>query len=107
MPGTFAENFDEGVEKLRQNEIGHAQLHLLGFDLRQIQHLVDQAQKMLAALVHGRNAFLLRLGQALVALENLRVAENAVERRAQLVAHARQKFALGAISRLGSLFGLA
>ena len=39
--------------------------------------------------------------QVAIALQQLRVAEHAVERRAQLVAHVRQELALGAGRRLG------
>ena len=45
--------------------------------------------------------------QAAVALQQLRVAEHAVQRRAQLVAHVGQELALGARRRLGRLLGAA
>src|SRR5580704_15276321 len=65
------------------------QYQLPGLDFRQIEHVVDQAEQMLAvrlhALHHGAH-FFRRL--AVNAVDNkLGIAENGIERRAQLVAH--------------------
>ena len=58
---------------------------------------------MRAALLNDVQAVLLHGGQGFVADENLRIAENAVERRPQFVAHVRQKLAFGRVRGVGGL----
>ena len=55
-----------------------------------------------AALDRAQAAFLARV-EAAVEPQDLRIAEDAVERRAQLVAHVGEKRALGAIGHLGAV----
>ncbi len=78
-----------------------ARLHL-----GQIQHVVDQHQQVLAAAPDGVNALALLLGQIRVEAEQLGVAEDAVERRAQLVAHVGQERVARAPRGLGRAHGL-
>ncbi len=56
---------------------------------------------MLAAVLDDVQAFALAWVQRLVPLQYLRVAQDTVERRAQLVAHVGQEGALGLIGSLG------
>ena len=73
-----------------------------GLDARDIEHFVDEREQMSS----GARDVLDALGLArrrLVELEELGEAEDGVERRAQLVAHAREEFALRAVRRLGLL----
>ena len=44
-------------------------------------------------------------GRQVLHLQKLAEAEDGVERRAQLVAHAREEFALGVVGALGFLLG--
>ncbi len=81
--------------------------HLAGFDLRQIENAVDQLEQVAAGEVDplqvgdGRQLlFVFRL-----LLQQLAVEDDGVERRPQLVAHARQEVALGSRGRLGLLLG--
>ena len=67
-----------------------------GLDLRQVEHVVDQIEQLRAALGDGVDRVPLCRGQGGVALQELCVAEHAVQRRAQLVAHVGQELALRA-----------
>ena len=74
-----------------------------GLDLRQVEHVVDQVEQVRAALRDRVERFALRRAQRAIALQQLRVANHAVERRAQLVAHVGQELALGARRGFGRL----
>ena len=72
-----------------------AQLHLAGVDLGEVEYVIDQVEQMGAGLVHVAGIF----GIAGIAeraeefgLEDFRKAQNGVERSAQLMAHAGEKF---------------
>ncbi len=64
-------------------------LHAPGLDLREIEHVVDQPQQVGAGAVDPRHVFAHVRGGLLH--QQLRVAEDGVERRAQFVAHVRQE----------------
>ena len=71
-----------------------------GFDARDVQDLVDQIEQMLPAaddLLHA----LAVLRRQRILLKQLREPEDGVERRAQLVTHAGEEVALGAIGAVG------
>ena len=78
------------------------QLHLAGLDLGEIEDGVDQPQQVLA----GRVDLLEVVGELLgpevggVLLEHLAVADDGVERRAQLVGHVGQELGLVAVGGL-------
>ena len=74
-----------------------AQLHLSRLDLGQVEYVVDQAEKMLAARMDLRKKSLLRGAVVLTFRcvdEQLREADDRVERSAQLVAHVGEEHAL-------------
>jgi hypothetical protein len=86
--------------------------HRAGLDAREVQHVVDQLQQVPAGgldmaqlLVHARRRRLQAQPQ------HLREAQDGVQRRAQLVAHAREELglrtvrALGGVARRGQLGG--
>jgi hypothetical protein len=86
--------------------LGHqgGQRHRLGrdrnlpaFELGQVEHVVDQRQQMLAGRADLLQAPPARVGRHLLAIvqQQLREAQHGVQRRAQLVAHARQELRLG------------
>src|SRR4029079_3001131 len=84
------------VERLERD------LHLPRLDLRQIEHVVDQAEEVLAG-----GAYLLEIGDEILRLEIFRfldeeigVADDRVEWRAQLVAHVREELRFRAVGRL-------
>ena len=86
-------------------EILRVERHHARFDLGDVQHLVDQRQQVVAASADRPHGILVRLRQRPVALHNLRIAQNRVHRRADLVADIGQKPALGQIGRLRHLLG--
>ncbi len=73
-------------------------VHLLlaGFDARQIQHLVDQGQKIFAGGVDGPGELDLLVGEVArgVLGQQVRQQQHAVQRRAQLVRHVGQELRL-------------
>jgi hypothetical protein len=72
-------------------------------DPRDVENFVDEGEEVAAALQDVRNALALLHVQG-VELEQLGEADDAVERGAQLMAHARQELTLGTIGTIG--FGL-
>ena len=86
----------DALHQVRNGIIIKREHELPGLDLRQIEHVVDQAEQVLAvglhALQHAAH-FCRRL--AVDAVEDqLGVAEDGVERRAQLVAHVGEELRL-------------
>ena len=94
--GELSGRADDFVDKLGQvNGLG-IEFELTGFDLREIQYLVDQAQEVGPGGIHTAQRFqrLFRLETRRVADHHLGQANDGVERRAQLVAHAGEKLRL-------------
>ena len=82
----------------------HVQVHLAGLDLREVQDVVDQLQKVLAAgvdLLDEAPARGVIEGSGPSIAEQLREPDDRVERRPQLVAHAGEEPALGAVRAIG------
>ena len=82
-------------------------VHLAGFDLAQIQNVADQRQQIGSRSVNGLGELHLLGGQVLVRVlrQHARQNQQIVERRAQLVAHVGQEFAL-VLGSQRQLFGL-
>src|SRR5581483_746760 len=97
--------FIERLQKTLEGHIGRMELLLAGLDLGRVQNVVDEFQQVLAALSDDIEAGHLFGIQVAVELHDLSVAQDAVQGRAQLVTHVRQKHALGPISHFGSLLG--
>jgi hypothetical protein len=72
------------------------ELELAGFDLREVQYLVDEAQEVAAGGIHTAQRFqcLFCAEARRVADHHLGQADDGVERRAQLVAHAGEELRL-------------
>ena len=70
--------------------------HPAGFDLGEVENVVDQAEQVLARTLDlleiGNDRFLSEIGH--VFLKNFAVADDGVERRAQLVAHIGEELRL-------------
>ena len=92
-------------QQLRQVERLQRQLDAAGVQARQVENLIDQLQQRAAR--SQRDVEITPLRRLLGGLEGeLGQAEQAVERRAQFVAHVGQELALGVAGPLG-LFALA
>ncbi len=71
----------------------HLELEFAGFDLREIENVVDQVEQAeRGALRHEQVFALLRIQLGIE--DQLRHAENAIHRRPDFVAHVREKLAL-------------
>ena len=82
------------------------QLHQAGFDLREIEDVIDQFGKI--AGTFGNTAGNAPLLVAQVHFQQqIAHAEDAIHRRADFVGHAGQETALGLVGLVGGLFGLA
>ena len=93
-----------GLDDLADRERLRGELHLPGLDLREIEHVVDQREQVLARGLDLRQVANERLESDLLLrllLQHLAVADDRVERCAQLVAHVGKELALGAIRALG------
>src|SRR5690606_15034066 len=82
---------------------------LLGFDLRDIEHVVDERKQMSRAAAHHLKLLALlgieRTGQLLE--QDAREADDGIERRTQLVRHRREKSRLDAVRGLGAMAAFA
>ncbi len=83
------------------NCIGHVEFlegefHLAGFDFREVEDVVDEAEQVLTGVVNRQQVLLLLFGDgAVYALEDdAREADDGVERGTQFVRHVRQELAL-------------
>ncbi len=79
------------------------QLHAPGLDLGQVEHVVDKGQQVAGRLQDRVDVLRLLLVEAAegLRLQQLREADDGIQRRAQLVAHAGQEGGLGAVGLLG------
>ena len=97
----------------RLDRLGHrhgflVQLELAGFDLRQVQNVVYEAQQMVTAIMNVRGIFLVMAvadrTEHLV-LHHLGKADDGVQGSAQLVADAGEEIRLGARGDLRLVLG--
>ena len=78
---------------------------LAGFDLGDVEHVVDQAEQMLAGVLDVPGVFERLVGRGLgffqAVGDDLREADDGAERRAQFVTHMRQAFGARDIGGVG------
>src|SRR6202011_1581792 len=86
------DGLDDALERIIREREGE----LTGLDLGQVKHVVDQAQEMPAIALHAiEHAARLLRHLAVDAVENeLGIAKNCVQWRAQLVAHVGEELRL-------------
>ena len=96
--------FQHAVHDGAQGKILLRDGHLAGLDLGEIEHVVDDVEQGVGALGGGGGEFLLARVEPRLR-EQFHHAENAAQRRADLVAHVREKFALGGVGAVGLLGG--
>jgi hypothetical protein len=93
------------VHALTQHEGLRLELHAPGLDLREVEDVVDDRQQRLARFVDQRRQLAL-VGVEPGVEQQPAHADDAVHRRADLVAHRRQERALGLVGGLGCSAGL-
>ncbi len=96
LVGELSRSADDLIDKPWQTNRLGIEIELTGFDLRQVQYLVDEAEEVGPGGIHTAQWFqrLFRAEARRVADHHLRQADYGVERRAQLVAHAREELRL-------------
>src|SRR5215813_11881387 len=90
------------VNGLSEVEFFIFQLHSAGFNFADVQNLIDEFKQMAGILKDMSNKPLLLIIKRSLQLfcEQLRKADDRMKRRAQLVAHTRQKLVLQAVRPL-------
>ena len=78
---------------------------LAGLDPSDVERALDEREQVLATAPDDADGLVAVRRHRGVVLEQLRIAEDAVERRAQLVAHGRDVAALGLVGELGAALG--
>ena len=84
---------DHGVDA----ELGQADFHLAGFHFGQVEDVVDHFEQVAAGFLDVLGVAFLLVVEGLERLEHFGEADDAVERRAQLVAHGGEEFAFEAV----------
>ena len=106
LDGHRLEHLDRLGQAGAQVDRRRLELQPSGFDLREVEDAVQQAQQTLGAIADRRHGLGL-LGRQRAVQQDLGHADHAVHGRADLVTHRRQEGRLGRIRRLGILAGLA
>ena len=105
LGGIFQRRADR-VQQLKQVKGPLLQRHFAGFQLAHVQHLIHQLEQKLRGDADLLPALRLLLQVAAVVLADLHHALDAVDRRADVVAHALQELRLGRVGPLGPPRGL-
>ncbi len=84
---------------------GLVDLHLVGFDSRNVEDVIDDAEQVLGGIGDHLQAAFLRRCRTFPA-EQVDGTHDAVQRRPDLVAHVGQESALGKIRRVGGFQGV-
>src|SRR5207249_11302678 len=98
----FADHGGGVAQRLVEREGGGLQLHPAGFDLSQVEDVVDEVEQVLSRaedVVDVLELLLIELAEHLLS-EDLREADHRVQGCAQLVRHARQELGLMAAGTL-------
>ena len=105
--GPQGQRSDPVVQTLAEPEVHRIQPELTRLDLGKVEHIVDDRQQRVGRCLHGLEVAALFFRQVGVQGQ-LRHADHAVHRCADLVAHRGQKFAFGTPGGLrgDALFGL-
>ena len=103
--GPIGHHVRHTLQALRGQELDGIELHLAGFDLGEVQDVVDQLQQLAAGIKDAPQVVLLARRQR-VSAHQVRKTQHRVHRRADLVAHVGQEGALGLVGRVSRLLGL-
>jgi hypothetical protein len=103
--GLDPDDAPDDVQEPGELQVHRHDLQPTGLDLGEVEDVVDQRQQVFAALMDGVDARQLAFAERLVPLQDLREAEDAVQRRAQVMAHVGEERALRLVGDLGALLG--
>ena len=101
-----AEHVHDLVQEGTKCNLVTVDLELSGFDLGDVEQTLDHVGEVLTAALYGPGGIVHEVRHALLALENLSIAEDRGQRRAQFVAQAHDVFAFGKVRRFRRLLGL-
>ena len=79
------------LKQVAQVERGAVEHQLAGFDFREVENLVNDAEQVVGRLFDGVQVIELARGE-FAFLQQVGEAQNAIERRTDFVAHVGQKF---------------
>ncbi len=106
LVGTQGERGHGVVQRIAEVEVDQIQVEFTGLDLGEVEDVVDHGQQVIGRELHHPKV--LSLLRAKVGVERqLGHADDAVQGRADLVAHVGQEFALAPGRRHGGILGLA
>ena len=108
LHGAGRDEVERRLDAVAQVERLRLDVHAPGFDLREVEDVVDDREQRIAGIADGGRVVVL-LGVELRVEQQAAHADHGVHRRADLVAHRREERALGLVGRLGldtSAFGL-
>ena len=91
LVGRGGEHGQGVLEQIAQVERGAVEHQLAGFDFREVENLVDDAEQVVGRLFDGVQVIELARGE-FAFLQQVGEAQNAIERRTDFVAHVGQKF---------------
>ena len=94
---------DDIIHNVRQADILQHQIHLAAFDLRHIQHLVDQTQQMHTGNIDLTQTAVHLLRFMQVRPGNRRHTNDRIHRRPDIMRHRRQKIAFSQICHMQRL----
>ena len=103
--GLQAEHADQLIEKLAEADFVARQIQPAGLDLGDVENAVDQPGQMVGAAADHPHLIARFWQQARILLQQLGVATDRVQRRAQFMAQADDVAALGEIGRFGDFLG--
>ena len=95
-----AHQVERRLHAIAQVEGLRLDVHAPGFDLREVEDVVDDGQQRVAAVADGGRVVALLVVERRVEQQPAH-ADDRVHRRADLVAHGRQEGALGFVGGLG------
>src|SRR5262245_3944353 len=102
LVGELSRGADDLIDQRHQLHGRRIEFELARFDLRQVQHLIDEAKEVSSSAIHALQGLhrLFRAEACRVCDHHLGEPNNGVERRAQLVAHAGDELRLVLASHL-------
>ena len=97
----FGKHVPDTVQHIAQIGLRRLQLHVPGLDAAHLQHVVDEGQQMVAGGADLLQIAVHVFGAGVFPQAQLRVADDGVERRAQVVGHVGEELALRRIGLPG------